>query len=35
MKDSTPLIAIAAIVLGFLAGLYFNGGIPDLPYATA
>jgi len=26
MKDSTPLIAIVAIVLGFLAGFYFERG---------
>ena len=31
MKDSTPLIAIAAIVLGFLAGLYFERGHSGSP----
>ena len=31
MKNSTPLIAIAAIVLGFLAGIYFERGHSSSP----
>jgi len=31
MKDSTPLITIAAILLGFLAGLYFERGHSSSP----
>jgi hypothetical protein len=31
MKDSTPLIAIAAIVLGFLAGVYLERGHSSSP----
>jgi len=31
MKDSTPLIAIAGIVLGFLPGLYFERGHSGSP----
>jgi len=31
MKNSTPLIAVAAIVLGFLAGIYFERGHSSSP----
>jgi len=31
MKDSTPLIALASFVIGFLAGVYFEKGHSSSP----